>query len=122
MSEPISLDVLVHSATLYKQELNTDGTRKEDSFGNPTYGATPTNLTRVRVSRAKQTLVSSLGEAKSDKLTLIYDCVNSLPVGTTFAERDKIVYGGQTFFIREVYDPSGDASTPHHYRCALVGS
>jgi hypothetical protein len=115
MSEPISLDVLVHSAALYAKT-------GEDSFGNPTWSATAVNLTRVRVSRAKQTLVSSLGEAKSDKLTLIYDCVNSLPVGTNFAERDKIVYGGQTFFIREVYDPSGDASTPHHYRCALVGS
>jgi len=115
MSEPISLDVLVHSATHYART-------GEDSFGNPTWSETSNDLTRVRVSRAKQTLVTSLGEAKSDKLTLIYDCVNSLPAGIAFGERDKIVYGAQTFYVREVYDPSGDASTPHHYRLALVGS
>lgn len=115
MSEPISLEMLVHGAALYTWT-------GEDTFGNPTWSSTATNLTRVRVSRAKQTILTALGEAKSDRLILNFDCVNSLPVGTTFKERDKIVYGGSTYFVREISDPSGDVSTPHHYRLALVGS
>lgn len=115
MSEPISVGLLVHSATLYARTA-------DDAYGKPTWSSTAVNLTRVRVTHAKQTLATSLGEAKNDKLVLIYDCVNSLPAGTTFGERDKIVYGGMSYIVREVSDPSGDASTPHHYRLALVGA
>lgn len=115
MSEPISLDVLVHSATHYQKN-------GEDSFGNPTWSTTPNSLSRIRVSVVKQTILTSLGEAKNDKLTLIYDCTNSLPKGVTFGERDKITYDGHDYIVREVIGPSGDASAPHHYRLALVGS
>ena len=115
MSEPISLDVLVHSATHYAKT-------GEDSFGNPTWSETSNDLTRVRVSFTKRVLLTSLGEAKNDIATLTYDCTNSLPVGVTFGERDKIVHKGATYYVREISPPSGDADAAHHYRLALVGS
>lgn len=114
MSEPISLDVLVHSATLYAEN-------GEDGYANPAWSSTAVNLSRVFVSTVRRTLLTSLGESRNDALTLIFDCTNSLPVGTTFKARDKIVYGTGTYYIREVSNPSGDTSSPHHYRCALVG-
>jgi hypothetical protein len=114
MSEPISLDVLVHSADLYPKS-------GEDAFGNPTWGE-KVELTRIRVSRSKQTLLTALGEAKNDKLVLIFDCTNSLPAGTAFGEGDKIVYNSGTYLACEVTDNSGDVAAAHHYRVALVGS
>ena len=115
MSQPISPALLVHSATLYSRT-------GDDDYGNPAWSATAVSLTRVRLTRAKQTIAGALGEASKDRLVLIFDCTNSLPVGTTFKARDKIVYGGETFLVRDVYDPSGDSTAAHHYRVALVGA
>ena len=114
MSEPISLALLVHSAEYYP-------CTGDDSYGNATYG-TRSDLTRIRIGRAKAVLMTALGEAKNDKLILNYDCVNSLPAGVVFKHSDKIVYGGVTYYVREASDPSGDSSAIHHYRVALVGN
>ncbi len=115
MSEPISESILVHSAEYYPYQSADDG------YGNPTYG-TKVDLTKIRISRAKSSYMSSFGEAKNDRLILNFDCVNSRPSGTTFKPLDKIIYGGTSYFVRESNDPSGDATAAHHYRVALVGS
>jgi hypothetical protein len=77
-------------------------------------------LTKVRVNKAKQMLMTALGEAKNDKLVLFYDCVLSLPAGTTFKADDKIVYNSIDYRVREVIEARNE-STIHHYKLALVG-
>ena len=115
MSQPISPALLVHSADLY----SCSG---ENQFGQPSWSATKIELEKIRVSSTKRMTLTALGEAKNDLFVLTFDCTNSLPFGTTFNERDKIVYNGKTYFVREVNAPSGDSSSVHHYRLALVGS
>lgn len=111
MSNPISLTILTHSATLYPYT-NTVNSVK-------TYG-TAVNLTQVRVRSVKQNAMTSLGEMKNDKFLLTYDCVNSLPLATTFKAQDKIVYGASTLAVRAVTTATGDGDTPHHYEVSLV--
>ena len=115
MSQPISLALLVHSAELYS-------CTGENQYGQPSWSSTKVELTKIRVSSTKHMTLTALGEAKNDLFVLTFDCTNSLPFGTTFNERDKIVYNGKTYFVREVNAPSGDSSGVHHYRLALVGS
>lgn len=91
----------------------------ESEQGGASYG-NKVVLTDVRVNKAKQMLMTALGEAKNDKLVLFYDCVLSLPTGTTFKADDKIVYGTVNYRVREVIE-ARDESTVHHYKLALVG-
>ena len=77
-------------------------------------------LTKVRVTKAKQMLMTALGEAKSDKLVLYFDVTNSLPAGTTFKADDKIVYSNVDYRVREVIEARNE-NTVHHYKLALVG-
>ena len=114
MSLPISEELLVHSATLATQG-------GYDDYGNPVAGE-PVLLSKVRVSHVKQTLITQLGEAKSDKLTLFYDCSLSQPQGTTFKENDFITYQDIVYRVREVSAPPDDTAKPLYYRIELVGS
>jgi hypothetical protein len=91
----------------------------ESEQGGASYGAKVV-LTKVRVNKAKQMLMTALGEAKNDKLVLFYDCVLSLPTGTTFKTDDKIVYNSVDYRVREVIEARSE-SIIHHYKLALVG-
>lgn len=114
MSSPISEGLLVHSATLNPKS-------SEDDYGNPVSG-TPVNLTKVRVSRVRYSPVTATGESVNDRLILHFDCMHSLPAGTTFKEGDTVTYNSVTYKVREVGTPSGDESSIHHYRVVLAGA
>lgn len=114
MSSPISESLLVHTATLNPKA-------SEDDYGNPVAG-TPVTLTKVRVSRISYSPVTAMGESVNDRLTLIFDCINSLPAGTIFKEGDTVTYNSVTYKVREVGTPSGDESSIHHYRVVLAGA
>lgn len=111
MSSPISPAILTHSATLYPTTGVVNSVR--------TYGAA-VNLTSVRVRSVKQTAMASLGEMKNDKFLLTFDCVNSVPAGTTFKANDKIVYGSYTLAVRAAIPATGDSSAVHHWEVSLV--
>jgi hypothetical protein len=77
-------------------------------------------LTKVRITKTRQMLMTALGEAKNDKAILFFDCVISQPAGTTFKSNDKIVWEEVSYLVRE--DGTARAeSQNHHYRVALVG-
>jgi hypothetical protein len=107
MSEPISLDLLIHSATLYP--CVTGGT-----FG------TAVSLINVRFRSVRQNAMTSLGEMKSDLFTMVFDCANSGPSGTTFKNKDKIVFGAFTLYVRKVTQSDGDTVGSHHFELSLV--
>jgi hypothetical protein len=113
MSSAISEGLLIHTASLYP------ATTSIDDYGKPV-PADEIKLTKIRVVRAKRTVAEALGEAKNDRLTLIYDCTFSLPRGVVFNHGDKVVRNGKTYTVREATDPSGDEEGPHHWKVALV--
>jgi hypothetical protein len=106
VSRPISLRALKHTCTL---EPYTGM-----SAGAPTYG-TSVALSRVRFEPIKQNAMTSLGDMRNDKFLLFFDCRNSLPLGRTFAIKDKITFGSQVLSVRAVTPCYGDATTVHHY-------
>jgi hypothetical protein len=106
MSRPISPALLIHSATFYSY-LGTPG-----SFG------AAVSLVGVRFRSVRQNAMTSLGDMKSDLFTMLFDCANSGPAGTTFKPKDKIVYGSFTLYVRKV--TQGDGSAAHHYELSLV--
>ena len=112
MSRGLSYKLLVHSATL-------EAAGSPDAYGNISYGDAQ-ELTRIRVSRSKETFMTQLGDRKDDKLILIYDLSKSLPQGVTFATNDRITFNGDKYLVRELDTPCGDSSTPVYYRARLV--
>ena len=91
----------------------------ESEQGVATYG-TKVVLTKVRVTKTRQMLMTALGEAKNDKAILFFDCIVSQPYGTTFKSDDKIIWESVSYRVRE--DGTARAeSQNHHYRIALVG-
>jgi len=101
-----------HSAT-YKKLTGLD------AWGKKTY-ATSVTLNYIRIERAKKNALTALGEQKNDSLVLFFDCVNSLPVGTSFSPGDVITFGTQDYTVREQVDEYTVYGTPHHYEVALV--
>lgn len=114
MSAPISEIMLTHSADYYP-------VIGLDARGKPTYG-TKVSLSAVRfTSKIKQNVMIATGEQKNDKGALYFDSSISRPSGQTFEKNGKIVYGGASYLIRDISDPSGDGGV-HHVRLALVGA
>lgn len=93
----------------------------EDAYGNPGYGASVT-LSNVYIRPTRNVLASTLGEDKSYDLVLYFDARNSLPVGQTFAVKDRITWGGVNYNVRTV-EPYYDATNGalHHYEVKLAG-
>jgi hypothetical protein len=85
------------------------------SPGPPVIYGTSVALSRVRFEPIKQNAMTSLGDMRNDKFLLFFDCRNSLPLGRTFAIKDKITFGSQVLSVRAVTPCYGDASTVHHY-------
>lgn len=112
MSRPIPRRLLVHSGTL-KHRTGVD------QYNKPTYAA-DVALTNVRFEPVKATALQALGEMKDDKMLMFFDCVNSSPVGTTFAQMDRIVFGDLTLTVRMVEPVYGDSAAVHHYEVSLT--
>lgn len=113
--KPIPLSLLNMSATLYPYA-------GVDGYGKPTFGAA-VSLSQVYIENTKSVSLGSLGEVQSGSITLFFDAVNSLPVGTSFTTLDKIVYDGSTLFVREATkynDPK--TGTLHHWEVTLRGN
>lgn len=114
MSAPISEIMLTHTADYYP-------VTGLDARGKPTYG-TKVSLTAVRfTSRIKTNTMTGTGDQKNDKGALFFDSSISRPSGQSFEKNGKIVYGGSSYLIRDISDPSGDGGI-HHIRLALVGA
>jgi hypothetical protein len=105
--------VLNQAATLYPFVSTSAGNVK-------TYGTT-VSLTNIAMFPAKQNAMTSLGEMKNDLYLMFFDSATSLPVGTTFKIKDKIVYGSINLEIRKA-TPLPDLTTGgvHHWEINLV--
>ena len=107
---PISSKFLKESATL-------NHCTGENDYSQKTYGA-DIALKKIQVEAAKQTSLTSLGEAASDKYLLFFDCKRSTPHGTTFEQLDKVTYEGQAMTVRKaLLLPS--IINPHHWEVYL---
>lgn len=111
LSSPVSLGLLIHSATLYPYTGTVNSVK--------TYGAA-VNLTQVRFTSVKQDAMTSLGEMKNDKFKMTFDSANSAPSGTLFKVNDKIVYGTSTLAVRAVTTSYSSDLDPHHQEVSLV--
>jgi hypothetical protein len=113
MIPPIPRAVLNQSATLYPF-LTTS------AAGLKTYGTT-VSLSSLAVFPVKQNAMTSLGEMKNDLYLMVFDTVNSLPAGTTFKMKDKIVYASVNLEVRKA-SPIVDLTTGavHHYELNLI--
>ena len=112
MSRPIPRRLLPHTATLYKRT-------GVDQYNDPTYAA-GVALQFVRFEPTKKTALTALGEMADDKMMLFFDCVNSLPVGTTFGQMDRVVFGGFDLTVRQADPMTGSGADVHHYEVALT--
>jgi Minor capsid protein len=110
MSKPIPRRLLIHSAALAPYV----------SPGPPVSYGTSVSLSYVRLEPVKHNAMTSLGEMKDDKFLLFFDCKNSLPVGRTFAKKDKITFGALILSVRIVTPCYGDDATVHHYEVNCV--
>ncbi len=111
MSSPIPRRLLVHSATLNPYAGTVNSVK--------TYGAAMA-LKFVRFEPVKQNAMTSLGEMKSDRFVMVYDCKNSTPSRTTFKANDKITFGNYVMAVRKVADGIDDTPNVHHFEVNLV--
>ena len=114
MIPPIPRGILNQAATLYPFSSTTSGNIK-------VYGTT-VSLSCIAMFPAKQNAMTSLGEMKNDLYLMVFDVANSLPAGTSFKVKDKIVYGSQNLEVRKA-TPQPDLTTgqTHHWELNLVG-
>jgi len=105
--------VLNQAATLYPFVSTSAGNVK-------TYG-TAVSLSSIAMFPAKQNAMTSLGEMKNDLYFMVFDSANSLPAGTTFKMKDKIVFGSVNLEVRKA-TPQPDLTTglTHHWELNLV--
>lgn len=90
-----------------------------NEFNVPTYD-TKIDLVYVHGQSVKKTSLTSLGEQKDDVLLFFYDCVNSLPIGVTFKEMDKIIFQNQAYIVREATpEPNALTGGIHHWELRL---
>lgn len=87
-----------------------------DRYGN-TYEAAIT-LTNVRVDFASMFYRSGNGESIGFNALMFFDCVHSLPVGTTFTEKSKITFDGKEMVVNKV--STLYSLDRHHYEVELV--
>jgi len=111
MSNPIPRRLLVHSGTLAPYAGTVNSIK--------TYG-TAVALSFVRFEPVKQNAMTSLGEMKSDRFIMFFDCKNSLPAGTVPAIGDKITFGALVLFARKVTPCYGSAAAVHHFEVSCV--
>lgn len=109
---PISKRLLIHNATAYTLS-DTDADRNAAD-------GDPIELSYVRCMPVKQNAFTSFGETKDDKLTFIFDCVISLPVGFVPMVQQYIDFAGQTYTVRSVSPCYGCSKQVHHYEAALI--
>ena len=112
MAAPVSLRLLPHTAEA-RTVTGFDEDRK------PVYGERIT-LKHVRCTAFRQNSYTSLGVQSADKMTLIFDCVNSEPAGFVPLKNMTITSGGQDYTVRDVTPCCDGSSTVHHYEVALV--
>ena len=113
MIPPIPRAVLNQTATLYPFTTT-------NAAGVKSYSATVA-LSSIAMFPAKQNAMTSLGEMKNDLYLMVFDSVNSLPAGTTFKLKDKIVYGSVNLEVRKA-SPIVDLTTgqTHHWEMNLI--
>jgi hypothetical protein len=124
--QPIPRIALVH-------EILFESLMSRNADGDGTY-ATAQQIFFVRCNAVAAWIRNSNGEMKDDKLTLFYDCVNSLPMvvvpgvdpdpdtiiegdplSIVFKQGDRVTFMGDIYSVREVKKDS----LPHHYEVIL---
>lgn len=116
--KPISSRFLTSSATYYRATGEVSGV--DDT---PVY-EDAVALNRVYVQYPRKNALTSIGESASDALLLFFDCINSSADGVAardmeFYKEDKIVYGGNSFLVREAQClPNPDKR--HHWELRLT--
>lgn len=110
--------LLVHSCTL-KKPCGLDRDR------NAAY--TETVLQRVRIGATFQTARGSIGETKSDAMTLFIDAQNTRyetadgeeSAAVLPEENDKVEWQGRSFTVRSVTPCYAQSEAPHHWEVTL---
>jgi hypothetical protein len=64
--------------------------------------------------------MTSLGDTRNDKLTLIVDRLNTFPAQTVPKEKDRVTFEGVPFTIRRVAAIYGAGAFVHHWEASLV--
>ena len=111
MSSPIPLRLLPHSCTI-EPFTGTVGSV-------PEYGPAVT-LQHVRLEPFKQNVITALGEAKNDKMTLYIDCHMTTPRGIEPKKKDRVTFGDLVLVVREPGPIYGSGKNVHHYEVALA--
>lgn len=111
MSSPIPRSLLPQTVTLEPYT----GTANQIA----TYGPAIT-LQHVRVDPVLQKAMTSLGDTRNDKLTLIIDRLNTIPSQTVPKEKDKVTFEGATFTVRSIAAIYGRGPFVHHWEVSLV--
>lgn len=110
--KPISMKLLIHTATV-KTITGKDADR------NPTYSE-EIELQNVRVSHKNGVTLTDKGYVKTDTMSLLFDCVNSLPKGFIPEENQIITFEANEYTTRTVTACYGDSNIVHHYEVELV--
>ena len=108
----ISKKLLIHSITLE----TITGT---DRDGNDT--RENVEVTAVRCSPSKAVTLGAYGLQPADRMTLIYDPVQSSPAGLEIKTGDLVTFNGEEYRVREVKPRYTQGSSAiHHYSIGLV--
>lgn len=84
----------------------------------PTYAKAET-IYNVRVEPIYQYALSSLGDAKNDRFTIIYDAKNSVPKFKKFVAKSRITFGDIVLTVRTA-TPFYDSKRLHHWEVNCV--
>lgn len=104
--QPIPRAALTHTASLE--------TRTGTDADNNGIFSTAVDLSHIRCEPVKAWVNATNGEMRDDKLTLFFDCVNSVPASAVFEKGDRVTHKGIAYTVREVKDYA-----PHHFEVML---
>lgn len=106
---PIPRCLLIHSAT------HKYGAKTQDNTGAWTHASSQA-LTRVRFEPSTKLVKTKDNNEVQLSAIMLFDCRNSLPVGTTFALGDEISRtGGSVYEVVGGTEPKFDGLDAHHY-------
>lgn len=110
---PIPKRLLPHAAMLHKEIV-------EDRWGK-SHLDDGVSLKYIKLEPSTQIIRDKNNAEIQLAATLFFDCVNSQPVGQSFAVDDVIIFNGEQFCVKTIETLYVDVQ-PHHYEMGLIRS